>query len=241
MTEGTPGATMRAQFYHGPRTFRPGTAPVPVPGPGEALLRVRRVGICGTDLHIFQGHLENRVPHRGVIGHETFAEVAEAPAESGVKAGDRVVVEPLRFCGSCRACRMGAYYICYDLKVLGVDLPGGMQEFWAVPAARLLKVPDALTDDHAALVEPLAVATHDVRRAGVQAGEGGDGLRRRADRDPDRARLPPPRRPRRGRRGQSLPRRRQPRVSTIDLGTTVYAAPVSTRASSVVETRPSRG
>jgi (R,R)-butanediol dehydrogenase/meso-butanediol dehydrogenase/diacetyl reductase len=171
MTEGAPGATMRAQFYHGPRTFRPGTAPVPVPGPGEALLRVRRVGICGTDLHIFQGHLENRVPHRGVIGHETFAEVAEAPAETGVRAGDRVVVEPLKFCGSCRACRMGAYYICYDLKVLGVDLPGGMQEFWAVPAARLLKVPDALTDDHAALIEPLAVATHDVRRAGVQAGD----------------------------------------------------------------------
>jgi 2-desacetyl-2-hydroxyethyl bacteriochlorophyllide A dehydrogenase len=63
---------------------------------------------------------------------------------------------------------MGAEYLCYGLKVLGVDLPGGMQEYWAVDAARLLRVPAALGDDHAALVEPLAVATHDVRRAGVK-------------------------------------------------------------------------
>ncbi len=162
---------MRATFYHGPRTFRSGIAPLPTPGPGDALLRVRRVGICGTDLHIFQGHLEHRVAHKAIIGHETFAEVAEAPADSDFHPGDRVVVEPLSFCGHCRACRIGAYYICYNLKVLGVDLPGGMQEYWAVPAARLLKVPDALTDDHAALVEPLAVAVHDVARAGVRAGD----------------------------------------------------------------------
>lgn len=165
------GRTMRAAFYQGARTFVPGTAAVPVPGPGEALLRVRRVGICGTDLHIFQGHLDHRVPKGGVIGHETFAEVTEAPAGSGFEAGDRVVVEPLKFCGTCRACRMGASYICYDLKVLGVDLPGGMQEYWTVPAARLLRVPPSVADDHAALIEPLAVATHDVRRAGVKAGD----------------------------------------------------------------------
>jgi len=160
--------SMRAAFYAGPRTFTAGTAPVPTPGPGEALLRVRRVGICGTDLHIFQGHLDHRVPRGGIIGHETVAEVVEAPPGSGVRAGDRVVVEPLAFCGTCRACRMGAAYICYRLQVLGVDLPGGMQEYWSVPVARLLRVPDALPDDHAALIEPLAVATHDVRRAGVQ-------------------------------------------------------------------------
>jgi (R,R)-butanediol dehydrogenase / meso-butanediol dehydrogenase / diacetyl reductase len=129
------------------------------------------VGICGTDLHIFQGHLDNRIPKDGIIGHETFAEVVEAPPGRGVQAGDRVVVEPVRFCGACRACRIGASYICYNLKVLGVDLPGGMQEYWPVPVDRLLKVPDALSDDHAALIEPLAVATHDVTRAGVKAGD----------------------------------------------------------------------
>jgi 2-desacetyl-2-hydroxyethyl bacteriochlorophyllide A dehydrogenase len=162
---------MRASYYEGARTFRTGTAPVPVPKPGEALLRVRRVGICGTDLHIYQGHLDHRVPKGGVIGHETFAEVAEAPAGSGFRAGERVVVEPVLSCGRCRACGMGASYLCYQLKVLGVDVPGSMQEYWAVPAERLLRVPDSLSDDHAALVEPLAVATHDVTRAKVKAGD----------------------------------------------------------------------
>src|SRR5438034_7101711 len=159
---------MRAAFYQGARTFTTGDVATPTPGPGQALLRVKRVGICGTDLHIFQGHLDHRVPKGGIIGHETFGEVAEAPAGSGFTAGDRVVVEPLQLCGRCRACRMGATYLCYGLKVLGVDLPGGMQEYWAVPATRLLKVPDELGDDQAALIEPLAIAVHDVRRAGVK-------------------------------------------------------------------------
>lgn len=162
---------MRASYYHGNQTFKAGEAPMPIAQSGEALLRVRRVGICGTDLHIYQGHLDHRVPKHGIIGHETFAEVAEAPAGSGFTAGDRVVVEPLRFCGQCRACVMGASYICYQLKVLGVDVPGGMQEYWAVPTARLIKVPDSLTDDHAAMMEPLAIATHDVTRAQVKAGD----------------------------------------------------------------------
>ena len=167
----TAGGTMRAAFYEGPRKFATGTLPVPEPGAGEALLRMRRVGICGTDLHIFQGHLDHRVPRGGVTGHETFGQVVRAPRDSGFSAGDRVVVEPLQFCGACRACQMGASYLCYSLKVLGVDVPGGLQEYWAVPAARLLHVPDTLDDDAAAVIEPLAVATHDVRRAGVKAGD----------------------------------------------------------------------
>jgi 2-desacetyl-2-hydroxyethyl bacteriochlorophyllide A dehydrogenase len=166
-----PTGTMRAVFYQGARTFTPGKAAIPSAGSGEALLRVLRVGICGTDLHIFQGHLDNRIPRGGIIGHETLAEVVEAPVGGGVKAGDRVLVEPLWFCGTCRACRIGATYLCYELKVLGVDLPGGMQEYWPVPVDRLLKVPDTLIDNHAALVEPLAVATHDVTRAGVKTGD----------------------------------------------------------------------
>jgi (R,R)-butanediol dehydrogenase/meso-butanediol dehydrogenase/diacetyl reductase len=162
---------MRASYYRGARTFQTGSAPMPVPGPGEALLHVRRVGICGTDLHIFQGHLDHRVPRDGIIGHEIFAEVAAAPAGTGFTEGDRVVVEPLLFCGTCRACRMGAQYLCYHLKVLGVDAPGGMREYWAVPTARLLRVPDSLSDDHAALMEPLAIATHDVTRARIKNGD----------------------------------------------------------------------
>ena len=162
---------MRASFYRRNGRFETGTAPMPTPAPGEALLRVRRVGICGTDLHIYQGHLDNRVPQNGIIGHETFAEVASAPAGSGFAEGDRVVVEPVLYCGSCPTCRMGATYLCREMKVLGVDVNGGMQEYWAVPAHRLLKVPDSISDEHAALIEPLAVATHDVGRAGVTAGQ----------------------------------------------------------------------
>jgi len=162
---------MRAAFYEGDRRFRIGSAAVPTPAAAEALLRVRRVGICGTDLHIFQGHLDHRIPKGGVIGHETLAEIAEAPAASGFHPHERVVVEPLRTCGECRACRMGAAYLCYRLRVLGVEEPGGMQEYWAVPTARLLRVPATLGDDEAAVIEPLAVATHDVRRAQVKAGD----------------------------------------------------------------------
>jgi (R,R)-butanediol dehydrogenase / meso-butanediol dehydrogenase / diacetyl reductase len=162
---------MRAAFYQGSRTFTTGEAPQPRPGPDEALLRVRRVGICGTDLHIFQGHLDHRVPKGGVIGHETFGEVVEAPTGSGFSPGNRVVVEPVVSCGACRACGMGASYLCYQLKVLGVDLPGGMQEYWAVATKRLLRVPDTVSDDQAAVIEPLAVAVHDVARAEVKAGD----------------------------------------------------------------------
>src|SRR5881394_4666472 len=103
---------MRAAFYQGARTFTTGTLATPAPGPGQALLRVKRVGICGTDLHIFQGHLDHRVPKGGIIGHETFGEVVETPAAGGFKAGDRVVVDPVVSCMSCRACRMGAPYLC---------------------------------------------------------------------------------------------------------------------------------
>ena len=162
---------MRAAFYQGSRTFTTGEAPQPTPGPDEALLRVHRVGICGTDLHIFQGHLDHRVPKGGVIGHETFGEVVEAPTGSGFSSGSRVVVEPVVSCGACRACGMGASYLCYQLKVLGVDLPGGMQEYWAVATKRLLRVPNTVSDDQAAVIEPLAVAVHDVARAQVKAGD----------------------------------------------------------------------
>jgi (R,R)-butanediol dehydrogenase / meso-butanediol dehydrogenase / diacetyl reductase len=162
---------MRASSYGGAGSFITVDVPMPDVAAGEALLRVRRVGICGTDLHIFQGHLDHRVPKGGVIGHETFAEVVEAPAASGFKPGDRVVVEPVLSCGACRACRMGAYYLCRQLRVLGVDAPGGMQEYWPVPVDRLLRVPDSVNDDQAAVIEPLAVATHDVDRAAVKGGD----------------------------------------------------------------------
>ena len=162
---------MRASYYRGERTFQTGPASRPTPAAGEALLRVRRVGICGTDLHIYQGHLDHRVPRGGIIGHEVFAEVVSAPRQSGFGPGDRVTVIPMLSCESCHACRMGASYLCQRLKVLGVDAPGGMQDYWAVPSDRLLRVPDSISEDDAPLIEPLAVAAHDVGRAGIKRGD----------------------------------------------------------------------
>lgn len=159
---------VRASVYRRNRTFETIETTIPEPAANEALLRVRRVGICGSDLHIFQGHLDSRVPVDGTIGHEVLAEVVSAPSGSGFSPGTRVVVEPVRFCGTCRNCRMGATYLCRELAVLGVDATGGMQDYWAVPVDRLLSVPDTLADDDAALIEPLAVAVHDVTRAGVK-------------------------------------------------------------------------
>jgi (R,R)-butanediol dehydrogenase / meso-butanediol dehydrogenase / diacetyl reductase len=162
---------MRASFYRRDRIFETGPASMPTAAPGEALLRVRRVGICGTDLHIYQGHLDHRVPRDGIIGHEVFAEVVAAPASSGFDEGDRVTVMPILVCGTCKACRIGASHVCYNLQVLGVDAPGGMQEYWAVPVDRLLALPESVGDDEAPLIEPLAVATHDVARAGIKPGD----------------------------------------------------------------------
>jgi (R,R)-butanediol dehydrogenase/meso-butanediol dehydrogenase/diacetyl reductase len=162
---------MRSSFYRRSMRFDVGPAPMPVAGPGEALLRVHRVGICGSDLHIFQGHLDHRVPVDNTIGHEVLAEVLEAPKGSPVAVGRRTVVNPVLSCGACRACQMGASYLCYKLKILGVDAPGGMQDYWAAPAANLIGVPPTMSDDDAALVEPLAVAVHDVGRAKVGEGD----------------------------------------------------------------------
>jgi len=90
---------------------------------------------------------------------------------SGWEAGDRVVVRPLDSCGSCPACRAGHAHICHKLKVIGVDLPGAMQAFWTVPARTLHRLPDGLSLAHGALVEPVAVACHDVRMGDVKPGE----------------------------------------------------------------------
>jgi len=114
------GATMRAAFYEGPRKFATGTLPVPEPGAGEALLRMRRVGICGTDLHIFQGHLDHRVPRGGVTGHETFGQVVRAPRDSGFSVGDRVL-----FVGrsrSWRARQTRKELLALDVDVMARDL-----------------------------------------------------------------------------------------------------------------------
>ena len=162
---------MKASVYLGNERVELREVDAPAPAEGEVRLRVKRAGICGTDLHIFLGHMDQRVAIPQVMGHEMSAEVVEAPPNAGVAVGDRVVVEPTVACGQCPACRRGHRHVCHNLNFLGIDSPGAFQEYWNVPADRLHKIPDSLGDDAGAVIEPLAVAVHDVRRAGVELGD----------------------------------------------------------------------
>ena len=165
--------TVSAAFYRGDKRFSVETiAAPPPPGSGEVQIEVAFCGICGTDLHVYLGHMDQRVGFERVIGHEMSGTVsAVGDGVSGFTPGDRVVVRPLDACGECPACKRGHAHICQNLKFLGLDTDGAFQEKWTVPAHTVHKLPEDLPLDHAALIEPVAVACHDVRRGRVEAGE----------------------------------------------------------------------
>lgn len=162
----------QASFYEGNRRIRIGECQPVAPDPGEAQLRVSHCGICGTDLHIFHGAMDSRVSMPAVLGHEmsgTVHQVGDGVVDFA--PGDRVAVMPLAPCYNCPACAAGHSHICHNLNFLGIDTPGAFQAFWNVPAATLHPLPAALSLAHGALIEPLAVACHDLRLAGVKAGD----------------------------------------------------------------------
>lgn len=161
-----------AAFYRGNRNFAVEQVEAPAPGPGEVQLRVAYCGICGTDMHVFHGNMDARVGLNRIVGHEMSAKVeAVGDGVDNVLPGQHVVVRPLDPCGACPACRRGHAHICHNLKFLGLDTDGAMQELWNAPAHTLHLLPEGMRLDHAALIEPVAVACHDVRLAGVQPGE----------------------------------------------------------------------
>jgi len=139
--------------------------PAPQPDPGCALVRPRRVGICGTDYHIFQGkHPFLQYPR--VMGHELAVEVIEAPAGSGLSSGEICVVNPYLSCGGCVACMAGKPNCCASISVLGVHQDGGLVGLLSVPETNLVKA-QGLTADECASVEFLSIGAHAVRRGGV--------------------------------------------------------------------------
>ncbi len=153
-----------------PGRFEARQTAVPAPGPGESLVRVTRIGVCGTDLHAFRGR-QPFFTYPRVLGHELAGEVLEVgDAESSLRPGDRVAVEPYLACGECRTCRQGRPNCCTRLRVLGVHTDGGMGEYLVAPA-RLLHTSSTLEADQLALIETLGIGFHAVRRARVQAGE----------------------------------------------------------------------
>lgn len=161
--------TMQAVLWNGPHDLVSSEVPTPEVPEGWALVRPELCGICGTDLAIFAG--KHPRAQAGLIpGHEIVGTVIEAGA-SGPAAGARVAVEPLISCGECRACRTGNSHVCASLGLYGIDAPGGLAELVALPPERLFAIPADVPIAEAALVEPLAVAVHAVRRAGVAVGD----------------------------------------------------------------------
>lgn len=145
---------------------------MPEPKEGEALLRVKSAGICGSDIGAFRG-TNGLVSYPRIIGHEIAGEVISIPEnnKNGIKPGDRVIVDPYLYCGHCYPCSIGRTNCCVDLKVLGVHVDGGMAEYFCHPADMLLKVPDDMPWDIIPLAEPLTIALHGIHRLNLKAGE----------------------------------------------------------------------
>ncbi|MBB6734722.1 zinc-dependent alcohol dehydrogenase [Cohnella zeiphila] len=163
---------MKAAIYEGNHVIRITEGTCVQPAKDEVQIAVSYAGICGTDLHLYHGRMDHRVTFPHVMGHEMSGIVRAAGAEvSHVAAGDRVVVMPLISCGECPACRAGHEHICQRLKFIGIETPGAFQSCWTVPAKTVLKIPDSLSLKLGALIEPLAVACHDVRIGDVKKGE----------------------------------------------------------------------
>lgn len=136
----------------------------------EALLQVNKVGICGTDLHAYSGN-QAFFTYPRILGHELATEVLEIGENSrGIKAGDKVVIMPYISCGTCIACINGKTNCCTDISVLGIHIDGGMQEQITVPSNILLPA-NNLSNNQMAIVEPLAIGAHAVRRAALKTGE----------------------------------------------------------------------
>ncbi|PXY36633.1 alcohol dehydrogenase catalytic domain-containing protein [Prauserella flavalba] len=143
--------------------------PEPRPGPGEALVRVHTVTLCGTDLHIWEDDYATELPI--VQGHEIAGLVESAPAGSGFGPGDRVAVSPMRWCGTCYACALGRVNACRSSSCLGCYEDGGLAELIAVPVTDLHRVPDGMPTGLAALAEPASIAMQAVLRGRPEKGE----------------------------------------------------------------------
>jgi 2-desacetyl-2-hydroxyethyl bacteriochlorophyllide A dehydrogenase len=161
---------MRALFIVGKEEIDVHEVDTPKPAAGEVLLRVRSCGICGTDLHFYEGtfpYSRKRSP-----GHEFAGEVAElGEGVTGFSPGDRVVVEPLRRCGECVYCTSGRYHICEKNSLASDQSSGALAEYVIVPSYTLSQLPDEIDFELAALTEPLAVCVHGLHIVDVRAGE----------------------------------------------------------------------
>lgn len=139
---------------------------------GEALLKIRSAGICGSDIGAFRG-TNGLVAYPRIIGHELAGEILSIPSSNpkGLKVNDKVVVDPYLYCGHCYPCSIGRTNCCENLRVLGVHIDGGMSETFAHPADMLVKVPDDMPWEIIPMAEPLTIALHGLHRLKLRSGE----------------------------------------------------------------------
>lgn len=161
---------MKAAVFVGPRSVEVRDIDMPELAPGEALVRMRNVGICGSDLHFFRG--EFPLPAGFVLGHECAGEVeAVAGDVTAFAKGDRVAVEGFKVCLTCAHCRTGNYQHCPARKAFGLNTHGALREYQALPAYALYKLPDEIDFELGALLEPLTVAVHGLRLVDLRFGD----------------------------------------------------------------------
>jgi (R,R)-butanediol dehydrogenase / meso-butanediol dehydrogenase / diacetyl reductase len=163
---------MTAIHYLGSRRLELADTAPAAPGPGKVVIDVAYTGICGTDLHVLHGAMDHRVTFPAIIGHEMSGRIAKVgPGVEGWAEGDKVTAVPLGPCGGCPACVAGNGHVCHRLVFIGIDAAGSLQSQWLVSAETLVRLPADMRLDIAALVEPVAVAVHDIERVRVAPGD----------------------------------------------------------------------
>ena len=163
---------MKASVFTGKNNIEFKEVERPVPAAGEALIRVKAAGICGTDLSIFAGkHPRAKAPL--IMGHEFAGDIVSLNSNKNeeLMVGDRVTAEPLISCGECIACKSGFAYVCQNLKLYGIDRNGAFAQYVTVAIDKLYKLPDSIGYQSAALIEPIAVAVHAVRLSSLKVGD----------------------------------------------------------------------
>ena len=164
---------MIGAYFLGNQTIEVRPLHLGAPGAGQVLLRVAACGVCGTDVHIYQGGKGSAdVTPPVLLGHE-FSGIVEqiGPGVSGLKPGQLVTVDPNIYCGTCPSCRQGQKQTCLHMKAVGVTMDGGFADYCLVPYEQCVPVPEGVDPELAALTEPLACCLHGIDRAGIRPGE----------------------------------------------------------------------
>ena len=146
--------------------------PKPEINAGKVLIKVKRIGVCGSDIHVFHG-MHPYTPYPVIQGHEVSGVVEEVGSGvDGIRLGDVVTFTPQEVCGKCYPCRTGQYHICDNLKVMGFQVDGAAREYFAVDAQKVVVMPEGFTLDQAAFIEPISVGVHAVGKSGDVEGKG---------------------------------------------------------------------